>query len=181
MVGWLCSLSRVNIFAAFFQSSRPDYGCQAGNCGKLSRMASSSRVYPFKVYCERYPRQLLGDGARIAKDALDDQLGRVRRAINYELLERCLFLFRWTKSYAIISETTTLTELLNRCTSILGSLAPDDTFLQRFRLSRADLITFGSLLLQSHTQTLTTPIVFMLRCMFLIVSLRSLASFFGAT
>jgi hypothetical protein len=95
----------------------------------------------------------LSEGPKLAKQALEDPLGRVRRSIHYELLERALFLFRWGKEHVIISSTTTLSDLVAKCMGIVGSLEADDTFLKRFRMSRADLLDKGIHLLCLPTTT----------------------------
>ena len=85
----------------------------------------------------------LGDNAKMARDALADNLGRVRRAIHYELLERSLFLFRWGKKHGLISTSTTLSELTSKCLRIVTSLVADDFFLRRFGIAPGDVVAKG--------------------------------------
>ena len=85
----------------------------------------------------------LGDAAKAGLKTLQDPLGQVRRAIHCELLERSLFLFRWGKSHSLISASTTLPDLLDRCMVMIGSLAVDDHCLTRLGVTRANLVDKG--------------------------------------
>lgn len=87
----------------------------------------------------------LSDGAYRGLSSLQNPLGRVRRAIQYELLERTLYMYRWAKKHTLIAASTTLSDLVSRCLSIIGSLQVDEHFLKRFRLTRADLVNKGIL------------------------------------
>ena len=96
-----------------------------------------------KLVAKDLTERALGDGANVALAALQDGLGRVKRAVNLELLERCLFLFRFGKSHTCLSSVTTLEDLLKRCLRLIGSLEIDENFLKRFGVSRDELVAQG--------------------------------------
>jgi hypothetical protein len=82
----------------------------------------------------------LADTAKTGLRTLQDPLGKVRRAISAELLERALYLFRWGKLHKRIATETTFNDLLQRCMGIITSMFIDDQFMMRFGLERADLV-----------------------------------------
>ena len=86
----------------------------------------------------------LGEAGQTAATAMADPLGRVRRAVQYELMERALFLFLWGKKHHVISESTNLPQLLSKSLIIIGSLAVDDVFLKRFGLTPEDVANRGA-------------------------------------
>ena len=86
----------------------------------------------------------LGESGQAAAIAMADPLGTLRRAVQYELLERVLFLFYWGSKNTAISASTSLPQLLAKSLATIGSLAVDDFFLKRFGLVPADIANRGA-------------------------------------
>jgi len=98
----------------------------------------------------------LGQEAIAAKDAMSDPLLPLTCAVQHELLERCLFLFRWGKKYHHISLQTNLPDLVKRCLTLITNMAVDDKFLERFSITGQTLIDNGCAWLQAFRDKSST-------------------------
>ena len=77
-------------------------------------------------------RPKLGAEAVAAVANLGDIKQRIKRAILTEILERCMFLAKWSGAHAKVATQMSWTDLLGKATGIILNLSVTPEFLQRF-------------------------------------------------
>lgn len=84
-----------------------------------------------------------GPEFQAAVDSLTNLQDRVYRRINYDLLQRSLFMFYHSKKHKWLLPSTSFEDLTSRTIEIITSTAIDDEFLERHGLTDQELMNKG--------------------------------------